>query len=406
MSYSDGNSYEEILSRCLSNERLTNIDKRVGSIIYDALAPLCLELAEAYIKMDIMDEQTRLLTATGTNLDNKVYDYGVSREEATYALKYGSFKKYQVDDNGDYVLDGQGNKILIDMEIPLGSRFSVPNNHSITYQYIEHRELDGNGQWVITNLLQCEQSGTGGNEHVGTILPLTPIMDLVKAEITSTHTPGQDVETDDELRTRTLNYINNVAFGGNIEDYIEKVQAIDGVGNVKVYPAWQYDETNDHNGSVLLSIVDASYNPIDATTIANIKNIIDPETYTGQGYGIAPIGHYVTITTPVEANVNVTMMVTKNDEVEEGETRTKILEVLDEYIDSKRRLFSQESVIQIYRSEIITAIMSNLSPDYVIDVSQIRLNNADSDIIYTDEGLIGGQSIPKVGTILVEFEGI
>ena len=93
-SYSEGNSYEDILGRCLSNERLVDIDKRQGSVIYDTLAPLCMELAEAYIKMDIMADQTYLLTAMGSNLDRKVYDYGLIREEATYAEKVGTFKGY------------------------------------------------------------------------------------------------------------------------------------------------------------------------------------------------------------------------------------------------------------------------------------------------------------------------
>ena len=104
MSYSEGNSYEEILARCLSDSRLSDVDKRVGSIIYDALAPLCLELAEAYVKMDIMNDQDYLLTATGENLDRRVYDYGIIREEAVKTQKIGVFKAYQLNPDGSYVL--------------------------------------------------------------------------------------------------------------------------------------------------------------------------------------------------------------------------------------------------------------------------------------------------------------
>lgn len=43
-------TYEEILQRCL--DRISNtIDKRQGSIIYDALAPCCVELAQMYIEL-------------------------------------------------------------------------------------------------------------------------------------------------------------------------------------------------------------------------------------------------------------------------------------------------------------------------------------------------------------------
>ena len=96
MSYSDNNTFEKILDRCLSNKAIETVDKRPGSIIYDALAPVCLELAEAYVKMDILEEQTFLLTATGNNLDKRAYDYGISRENATKALRIGEFKQYQL----------------------------------------------------------------------------------------------------------------------------------------------------------------------------------------------------------------------------------------------------------------------------------------------------------------------
>ena len=43
-------TYEEILQRCL--DRIPNsFDKRQGSIIYDALAPCCVELAQMYIQL-------------------------------------------------------------------------------------------------------------------------------------------------------------------------------------------------------------------------------------------------------------------------------------------------------------------------------------------------------------------
>ena len=53
--YSDGNSFEQILDRTLSNELLSDVDKREGSIVYDTLAPVCMELADAYAKMDILE---------------------------------------------------------------------------------------------------------------------------------------------------------------------------------------------------------------------------------------------------------------------------------------------------------------------------------------------------------------
>ena len=385
MSYSDDNTFEKILNRCLANDRLVDVDKRVGSVIYDALAPVCLELAEAYVKMDILEEQTYLMTATGNNLDKRVYDYGISRRKATRALRIAEFKQYKVDSQGNYVLDENNQKILIDMEIEVGTRFSIPENAEITYEYIG--KTDG------YKILECEQLGTQGNEHLGTILPLTPILNLAQANIISTYKPAEDDETDTELRARAVASLNYGAFGGNIQDYIERVNAIDGVGQTKVFPAWQY------NGSVLLSVVDPLYNPITDEFARNLKEQIDPEDSTGQGIGIAPIGHYVTITTPTRQDVDVALTIeflkTETTETIQEEVERKI----EEYFLSIRQSYAQDVNLTIYRARIIEKV---LELEFVLNVTDVKLNGKMNDIVYVDEGLLGKQYLPYLRSVTIE----
>lgn len=385
MSYSDDNTFEKILNRCLANDRLVDVDKRVGSVIYDALAPVCLELAEAYVKMDILEEQTYLMTATGNNLDKRVYDYGISRRKATRALRIAEFKQYKVDSQGNYVLDENNQKILIDMEIETGIRFSIPENAEITYEYIG--KTDG------YKILECEQLGTQGNEHLGTILPLTPILNLAQANIISTYKPAEDDETDTELRARAVASLNYGAFGGNIQDYIERVNAIDGVGQTKVFPAWQY------NGSVLLSVVDPLYNPITDEFARNLKEQIDPEDSTGQGIGIAPIGHYVTITTPTRQDVDVALTIeflnTETIETIQEEVERKI----EEYFLSIRKSYAQDVNLTIYRARIIEKV---LELEFVLNVTDVKLNGEMNDIVYVDEGLPGKQYLPYLRSVTIE----
>lgn len=384
MSYSDDNSFEKILDRCLANDRLINVDKRVGSIIYDALAPVCLELAEAYAKMDILESQTFLMTATGTNLDKRVYDYGLTRNQATYAQRIASFKKYKTDSNGNYVLDEDGNKILVDMKIPEGMRFAVPND-STTFMYI--------GKISGYEIVQCEQTGTKGNSHIGQILPLTPLANLVSAEITSTYKPAEDEETDDSLRQRAVVQLNYLPFGGNIFDYINKVNAIDGVGMTKVFPAWQY------NGSVLLSIVDPQFDPVTAEFAENVKEQVDPSERSGEGVGIAPIGHYVTVTTPTKftIDVDVTLKITVGTEFDY--IQEEVERLLEEYFSEQRQTFYQDTDISIYRARIIDRIISIPS---VLNVTDVHLNGVDEDITLYDEGLIGKQYLPYLGSVTIE----
>lgn len=385
MSYSEDNTYEKIMSRMLAQDILVNVDKREGSMIYNALAPCAMELATAYTMIDILQEQTYLMTATGTNLDKRCYDYGISRTEATQALRIGSFKKYQVDDDGNYVLDENGGKILVDMDIPEGSRFMPPDNSDIVFKYAG--ETDG------YKILQCESAGTGGNEHTGTILPVTPINGLIEARIVSTYVYGEDEETDDELRERTKEYLNYMPYGGNIADYIEKVNAISGVGNTKVFPAWQY------NGSVLLSVVDPTFNPISDEFAEYLKKQIDPEESTGQGIGIAPIGHFVTITTPVEKTVDVELTLVVSVNAETGEVHQQVDEIIEDYFDSVRKQFAQDVKLALYRAKIIELILSGV-PE-VVNVTDVLLNGGDGDIVYSDEGGIGRQYLPKLGEVTI-----
>jgi uncharacterized phage protein gp47/JayE len=159
--YSTGNDFQDILTRLLANVD-DSLDKRQGSIIYDALAPAAAELAQCYIALDIYTDQSYLLTATGENLDNKVADYGVERQKATYAQRK--------------ILVYDTNELL--MKVEIGTRFSVPNEYG-GYNYTITEEL-GTGEYIAV----CETSGTDGNEYIGELLPLTSINNLGSAKLT------------------------------------------------------------------------------------------------------------------------------------------------------------------------------------------------------------------------------
>ncbi len=385
MSYSEDNTYEKILSRALENDRLVDMDKRPGSIAYDALAPLCLELANAYALLDVMSEQTYLMTATGANLDSRVYDYGLSRKTATKSLRVGVFKRYKVDGAGNFIFDDEGNKILVDMNIPIGSRFTVASEDGLTFEYI--------GKENGMDILECEQAGQKGDSYQGLVLPIVPIQNLAKASVTDIYTPGSDEETDEELRLRTKNYICYAAYGGNIQDYIERTNKIYGVGNTKVFPAWK------QNGSVLLSVVAPSYDPVSDVFIAKLKNEIDPEEKSGEGVGVAPIGHYVTVTTPVKKLVDVSVEASVKTVVDEGEFYERVQQVLEYYLLSVRKQFAQDVKLSVYTGIIIQKLIQEI-PE-IITVDTVLLNGKAENVVYVDEGEIGMQYLPYLGTLTV-----
>ena len=156
--FSSENDFQTILNRLLANVD-DSLDKRQGSIIYDALAPAAAELAQCYIALDVYTDQTYLLTTTGENLDNRVADYGISRNEATYAKRI--IEIYNT--NNDL------------MNVDIGTRFSVPNDYGgYNYTITEQQSI---GNYIAT----CETAGTVGNEYIGELLPLTYINNLGKA---------------------------------------------------------------------------------------------------------------------------------------------------------------------------------------------------------------------------------
>ena len=77
------------------------------------------------------------------------------------------------------------------------------------------------------------------------------------------------------------------------------------VGGVKVYRCW------NGGGTVKLVVLNSDYKPAADELIKEVENVIDPAP-KGKGYGLAPIGHTVTIekADPVAVNyrIEVTMM--------------------------------------------------------------------------------------------------
>lgn len=103
------------------------------------------------------------------------------------------------------------------MDVAIGSRFTCED----LYWTVIEKISDGVFQ------LQCETPGTIGNNNTGSLIPVDYIQDLATATLTDLLIPGADEESDEELRTRYFSSSNNNAFGGNIEDYKEKIGMLD-----------------------------------------------------------------------------------------------------------------------------------------------------------------------------------
>ena len=374
-------TFNHLMSLALSQVPDT-MDKRQGSIIYDALAPACYRLAELYQNVRNVYQDTFAATATGQELRYRVAERGIQPYAATHAIKKA------------YVTDGAGNPI----SIPIGSRFStVSDVNPINYSVVAVYEEDGQGIPGYYQL-QCEVPGSVGNEYTGPLTQITYIRGIGAAIMSTLLVPARDEETDDELRSRYFESLANTPYGGNVAQYKQQVGAIPGVGGVQVYPVW------NGGGTVKVSIIDAQKNICSPEFIAAVQNQVDPHNADGQpgtGLGLAPIGHKVTVATPDEFSIQIAFNVNLTAGTELGQVSTNIKKAIADYFYRLRTEWDEENnygqyFLTVYRAQILAAVMAIPG---IANVYNLTLNGTDADISLEQTG--DTQQIPEVGTIVV-----
>lgn len=375
-------TYEYILTEALSKVP-DNVDKREGSIIWDALSPCCYEAAKHILYLADIIEQTYIETANGLWLDGRVIEGGITRDPATYAKKLGVFKT-QLDEP---------------CQISIGQSFSTVGDTILNYTAVQvYANEDGDvvpGSYVM----QCNTVGSVGNSYIGRIVPNDYIEKLASAEITTLLYPGEEEESDDSLRERFLANLMKTAFGGNIAQYRQWAKEIPGIGGVQVYPVWA------GGGTVKLSIIDTDYNSCSSEFCQTILEKFDPENSggeTGLGLGIAPIGHKVTVSTPLPRTINVSGKITLLPGYKLETLLPQIKLALEEYLLSLRQAWENSddennySVI-VYLGRINFAI---LNVKGVSSAYELQLNGTDTDIRLTETSSL--QEIPVLGTVSLD----
>lgn len=102
------------------------------------------------------------------------------------------------------------------------------------------------------------------------------------AQLTDLLIPGENTEEDEPFRARIIERLNSRSFGGNVAQYVEEIEAIDGVGAVQVYPVW------DGGGTVCCSILGADFLPASSDLVQMVQNAIDPPPGQGLALGLRP----------------------------------------------------------------------------------------------------------------------
>ena len=312
-------------------------------------------------------------TATGEFLDYRAAERGIQRKLATNSIVLACF------------LDSDGNE----MDIDLGNRFASVGVTPIYYQ-VTARQSKGVYQ------LTAEQAGSLSNRYEGQILPINNINGFGYGEIKAIEIPARDSETDEDLRVRILESNEFTQYGGNVQDYIAMIKKLNEVGAVQVYPTW------NGAGTVKLVIVGNDYNLPSRTLLEKVQNEIDPIDESGNGYGIAPIGHQVTVVSPSSRTLDFVVSLELEEGINGSDVKTAVNDSINSFIQELKKdrwaTLKNERTYQmtVYISQIMATL---LKIPGVLNVSGLSINGSNKDVSLVYNNQV--QELPVVGKVVI-----
>jgi uncharacterized phage protein gp47/JayE len=346
-------TYEVILKRMLdkveewASSHNIGIDTREGSLIRTALSPAAVELTQMYIAINEVMNESFADTETRDFLIRRCRERGIFVEPASFAIRRGEFN----------------------IDVPIGSRFSLNKLNYIVVTPLED---------VHAFQMRCETAGDVGNLESGTLIPIDYIEGLTFARLTDVLIPAEDEEDTEHLRQRYFDSLNALAYGGNIQDYVEKVMSLQGVGGVKVYPIWQ------GGGTVKLVIVDSLFSVPSTMLIDTVQTAIDPIPNNGLGLGTAPIGHTVTVEGVTDETIDIHTNIVFADGYDWDMLEPLAEQAIDDYFtelsaswDKVNWRLDQTATLIVRISQIETRL---LTLQGVLDIADTTLNGQPTNL--------------------------
>lgn len=352
----EANTQELILRRML--ERVpAKFDKREGSIIYDATAPASVEFQNFYIQLDVVLSEVFADTASREYLIKRCAERGITPKPASYAIVKGSFTPTTI-------------------EIPIGTRFSHED-----YNYIVTEKIE-NGLYY----LQCETIGSEANGVTGQLIPIDFVNGLQTAEIVEITILGEDEEDTEALRVRYLTSLQSEAFGGNKMDYLNKVLSISGVGSCKIYSGADWNG----GGTVKVVILDSEFGVPTDELVTQVQTTLDPETNQGEGVGVAPIGHFVTVIGAYNTAVNIVTNMTLKTGYTWASVQANVEAAIDEYLSSLNKLWNDLNAVTVRISQLESKI---LTVEEIIDIQGTTLNGKAENLVVDQDSIVSRGTI-------------
>ena len=121
-----------------------------------------------------------------------------------------------------------------------------------------------------------------------------------------------------------------------------------------------------------------------------MQTAIDPVQNQGEGLGLAPIGHVVTVEGVTETAVNIETEITYDEGWSWEDIERTANDVIDSYFNELSKSWADNSNIIVRISQIETRL---LDIEGVIDIQNTKLNSQTKNITLEEN------SIPKRGTV-------
>ena len=362
-------------------------DKREGSVIWDTHSPAAIELQILYLELDNILKEAYGDSASREYLILRCRERGIAPRQATHAVLKGVF-------------------VPADIEVS-GQRFNIGDRNYVVTERI------ADGEYRV----RCESPGRVGNQYLGNMIPVEYIQGLQTAELTELLIPGEDEEETEELRSRYFDSFDDHAFGGNRTDYLEKTNAIPGVGRTKVTRVWNtdispaemipkesverwYDSTKETlsgevrdwlnsvfraakekklttGGTVLLTIINSEFGAASETLVQKVQTAMDPEINAGEGYGLAPMGHVVKVESAKERKVTVKASLIFEPGYGWNNLQGLLEEAVSDYLLELRKEWADASYLVVRISQIDTRL---LNVQGVLDVQNTSINGVMSNL--------------------------
>lgn len=346
-------TYEKIMADMMA-DMPDGVDTSEGSLIFNACAKQAVKLEEAYLKLNGIEKNMYVDTADLEHLIRAGNDRACYIKQATYAEFEAEFN----------------------CPIPPGSRFNCDE-----YNYTMFRAKDEEQHVYI---LGCDSSGSEPNHILGDLEPIEFIEGFEWGRLTKCVKEGKDLEEEGEYRARILSTYNYKGFAGNREYYKARIKELPGVLGCKL------ERVKAPSDRIQITIVGEDYKAPEKETVDSVQTTVDPVVNSGEGEGLAPIGHRVQLLAVGETKIDIETTITYESGHGYEDLESYITKAVEDYLLELRKTWEDSETIVVRVLQIEAAIVEIPG---IVDVTKTKINGKEENLQITDK------TVPVKGVI-------